>query len=274
MEIDAEALEKLQRPFRPKDVEFRAQTVTRDGTKALALPFIDSRAVQDRLDDILGPANWQCRYQFSPDGKKTLCEIGVRCDGEWIWKADGAGDSDVEPEKGALSDAFKRAAVKWGIGRYLYDLPALWVPCESRDGNGKKQFVKFTTDPRAILSQASGATEQPTPERAPAAAAPRPPAARPESRGDQAATDHAAVGKGEREGLIAEMQERFTRLHPETKFYPWASEVLGHGAKHPLELAEMQAVVRHLRVEEAVKEGQARQGGTPAPDTSALRQGL
>jgi hypothetical protein len=80
----------------------------------------------------------------------------------------------------------------------------------------------------------------------------------PESRGD-----HAAVGKGEREGLIAEMQERFTRLHPETKFYPWASEVLGHAAKHPLELAEMQAVVRHLRVEEAVQEGQARQGGAP-----------
>jgi hypothetical protein len=97
----------------------------------------------------------------------------------------------------------------------------------------------------------------------------------PESRGDQKATapqaDHSAAGKGEREDLIAEMQERFIHLHPDTKFYPWASEVLGCEAKHPLELTQIKAVVRHLRTEAAVLEGQARQAGG---ETSALRQGL
>jgi hypothetical protein len=91
----------------------------------MALAYIDSRDVQDRLDAVCGAGGWQCRYPHA--GQKTVCEIGVKIDGEWIWKADGAGDSDVEAEKGALSDAFKRAAVKWGIGRYLYDLDSPWV---------------------------------------------------------------------------------------------------------------------------------------------------
>jgi hypothetical protein len=51
---------------------------------------------------------------------------------EWVWKANGAGNSDVEAEKGACSDAFKRAAVLWGIGRYLYDLDSPWVALNGR----------------------------------------------------------------------------------------------------------------------------------------------
>jgi hypothetical protein len=97
---------------------------------------------------------------------------------------------------------------------------------------------------------------------------------KPDREGPDSSGDHAAVGKGEREALIAEMQERFTRLHPETKFYPWASGILGHEARHPLGLDDMKAVVRHLRTEEALLEGQARLGGAIVADTSALRQGL
>ena len=55
-----------------------------------------------------------------------------------MWKADGAGQTDMEAEKGALSDALKRAAVRWGIGRYLYDLKAPWIVLEQR---GKSSFI-------------------------------------------------------------------------------------------------------------------------------------
>ena len=95
----------------------------------MALAYIDARDVQDRLDAVCGVDGWQCRDVPMHD-KKTVCEVGVRIGNEWIWKADGAGDSDVEAEKGALSDAFKRAAVRWGIGRYLYDLESPWVALE------------------------------------------------------------------------------------------------------------------------------------------------
>ena len=156
-------LAKLKAPF-PKDrVSWRAQTLTKDGGKAMALAYIDARDVMERLDEVCGPENWQKRYSHAD--KKTVCEIGIKVGGEWVWKADGAGDSDIEAEKGALSDAFKRAAVSWGIGRYLYDLDTPWVPCESKEFNGKKQFVKFTDDP---WNHVKGAKAPPTESEHPA----------------------------------------------------------------------------------------------------------
>lgn len=164
-------LNKLKAPF-PKDrVSWRAQTVTKTGDKALALAYIDARDVMERLDEVCGPAGWQCRYTHAD--KKTVCEIGVFCSyeatlgGEWVWKSDGAGDSDVEAEKGALSDAFKRAAVRWGVGRYLYDLETPWVPCESRDANGKKQFVRFTDDPWKHVKGQKAASTKDEPKESP-----------------------------------------------------------------------------------------------------------
>ena len=59
--------------------------------------------------------------------------------GRWVWKSDGAGATDFEGAKGAFSDSFKRAAVHWGIGRYLYDLDAPWVAIEQR---GKSSVIK------------------------------------------------------------------------------------------------------------------------------------
>lgn len=130
----------------PRDaISWRAQTVTKAGDKALALAYIDARDVMDRLDSVIGSESWQDRYEFS--GPRTICYLSIKVDGEWITKADGAGDTDVEAEKGAISDAFKRAAVKWGIGRYLYAMPTPWVPCESYESGGKNRWKSWTDDP-------------------------------------------------------------------------------------------------------------------------------
>lgn len=135
----------LKSEFPKERIHWRAQSVTKDGSKAMALAYIDARDVMERLDDVCGAENWQCEYSHAEI--KTICRIGIRVNDEWIWKADGAGATQVEAEKGAISDAFKRAAVKWGIGRYLYDIPAPWVPCECSEWNGKKQWKKWKADP-------------------------------------------------------------------------------------------------------------------------------
>jgi hypothetical protein len=127
----------LAAPFPPDRVSWRVGSTTGDKSKGMALAYIDARDVMHRLDSTCGPAGWQCRYPHA--NGKTVCEVGLKVDGEWIWKADGAGDTDYEAEKGALSDAFKRAAVRWGIGRYLYDLSAPWVEVEAR---GKSFIIK------------------------------------------------------------------------------------------------------------------------------------
>lgn len=135
----------LRAEFPREAISWRAQTLTKTGDKALALAYIDARDVMNRLDDVMGPENWKDRYEFS--GGTAICYLAIRHNEEWIEKADGAGSTDVEAEKGQISDALKRSAVRWGVGRYLYDLPTVWAPCESYEKNGKFYWSKWKGDP-------------------------------------------------------------------------------------------------------------------------------
>jgi len=119
-------MKELSAPFNPDKVHWRVGSTTKDNSKGLALAYLDARDVQDRLDNVCGVENWQSDYIDAGNGK-TCCRIGIKIGDEWIWKADGAGDTAIEGDKGAFSDAFKRAAVSWGIGRYLYRLENIWV---------------------------------------------------------------------------------------------------------------------------------------------------
>lgn len=148
--------DRLKAAFPPDRVSWRVGPTMADKSRGLALCYIDARDVADRLDEVCGPANWQCRYPHA-DGK-TVCEIGIRCEAEWIWKADGAGDSEMEAEKGALSDAFKRAAVRWGVGRYLYDVPGTWVDIEAK---GKSYAIKASELARLAQTLRGPATAAP-----------------------------------------------------------------------------------------------------------------
>jgi len=130
--------QKLECPFPPAAVSWRIGRKSSDKKSAMLLAYIDARDVMERLDKAVGFANWQCRYTLAEAGL-LVCEIGLRVDGEWIWRANGAGDTQVEAEKGKCSDAFKRAAVVWGIGRYLYGLPSPRVELD--------QYGKWSKDP-------------------------------------------------------------------------------------------------------------------------------
>lgn len=167
--------QRLAAPFPPEAVSWRVGTsnkkkVQRDtgnqqakATKGQVLAYLNARDVMDRLDEVCGPEGWQDRYPHVD--KKTVCEIDIWVDGRgWITKADGAGDSDIEAEKGALSDAFKRAAVRWGIGRYLYHLPTPWVDLDEWERIPEAEMKKL----RALLSR-DAAVPAKTPDSAPTA---------------------------------------------------------------------------------------------------------
>ena len=139
----------LSEPFPTEYIEWRVGSTNErwrkdnEPLKGKPLCYIDARAVMDRLDSVCGPEGWQNTYLFGP-GSSLICNLGIRMPGsnEWLWKADGAGATDVEAEKGAMSDALKRAAVRWGVGRYLYDIDAKQVDLEVR---GKTAFIPAST---------------------------------------------------------------------------------------------------------------------------------
>ena len=120
---------RLAEPFPANEVQFRAGPTNKDKTKAMALAYIDARQVMERLDSVVGIANWQDDYMDQSDGS-TLCSLSLRINGEWIVKRDCGAPSDQKESdnraKSRISEALKRAAVKWGIGRYIYELPPVW----------------------------------------------------------------------------------------------------------------------------------------------------
>lgn len=133
-------LEKLAAPFPPEKIHWRVGATTKDGKKSLAFPYVDARDVQHRLDEIFG-ADWQCECAPGPLGT-IICKIGlpVGPSDEMRWRSNGAGATgDVTDgreremaQKGAYSDAFKRAASTWGVARYLYDTPDVWVAIDEK----------------------------------------------------------------------------------------------------------------------------------------------
>lgn len=117
--------EALTAPFTFDEIHWRIGPMTKDKTKTKPLAYMDARNVMDRLDEVCGPAGWGCDYDSAGPG--VVCSISIWVDGQWVTKSDGAGATDIEGVKGAYSDAFKRAAVRWGIGRYLYGMDSPWV---------------------------------------------------------------------------------------------------------------------------------------------------
>lgn len=141
--------ERLAAEFPRNAIHWRSQKLTQSGNKALALAYLDARDVQDRLDQVCTPAGWRNTVTETSKGR-VLSTIEILIDGQWVGKCDGAGDTAVEGEKGGISDAFKRSAVLWGIGRYLYRLPTVWAPCKSREypeGSGKRFFKEWIGSP-------------------------------------------------------------------------------------------------------------------------------
>lgn len=137
----------LSAPFANEDIDWRVSVTTRDKDKGLAVPYVTNRAIQNRLDGTVGIDGWQNQFVPWKEGKAQLCGISIYFDQQkqWLTKWDGADDSDFESVKGGLSDSMKRAAVEWGIGRYLYGMTQIWVRIEQR---GKSYAIIDDERPR------------------------------------------------------------------------------------------------------------------------------
>lgn len=133
-------LKSLGEPLPSTSISWRVGFKNEDKTRGQALPYIDARVVQNRLDEVVGPGAWKNRFQEVVIGDRLVavrCALSVKVDGEWVEKEDAAqlNGNDEKSDlaiKGVYSDALKRAAVQWGIGRYLYAFNAPWVDLDER----------------------------------------------------------------------------------------------------------------------------------------------
>jgi hypothetical protein len=139
----------LKRPFDQRKLRWRK------GPGGKELVYITARDVMDRLDEAVGISGWESSYREVMG--RVVCELTLCIEGKYITKCDGADDTTIEGAKGALSDALKRAAVQFGVGRYLYHpaafddnrKPVMWATPEgydklmkAREAEEIKQFKK------------------------------------------------------------------------------------------------------------------------------------
>ena len=135
--IDNKTALALASPFNDEDVKWKPQITTKGKDKQAIMrngqqvagctAHIDARAVMNRLDEVVGVGSWSDSYQVLPNGRNVQCTLTV-CG---VSKSDVGEPNDggfADSMKAAYSDALKRAAVKFGIGRYLYDMEMEWLP--------------------------------------------------------------------------------------------------------------------------------------------------
>lgn len=183
----------LSDPFKADEIEWRvmrAGKTQKGAVWAAVAPYITSRAIMDRLDQVAGPQFWKVEYAF-PSAKGVICSLSIYCCGEWLTKQDGAEQTDIESLKGGISGSLKRAAVLWGIGRYLYQLPEGWAEIVERGTRGAirsktKEVGEFWWVPPLLPEWALPPKKETTNAKPPSS--PAQPAARPapQTNGSQA----------------------------------------------------------------------------------------
>ncbi len=141
----------LTAPFPADCIHWKPLSIK--GNRALAVAFLDARAVMQRLDSVFGVGGWRDSYVVA-DGGSVICTLSVKVDGEWVCKTD-VGSPSEQPDDGdklkaAFSDSLKRAAIKLGIGRFLYRLPRQWVDFDPQT----RQFVQTPKLPAWALPAA------------------------------------------------------------------------------------------------------------------------
>ena len=130
----------LRDPFPTNQIKVKPQSVHED--KGLVTFYVDARLVAERLNECVGPDKWADAYMVITTDPQAGLPVECRLTVDGVTKADvgqiAPGPIDDKAWKSSYSDAFKRAAVKFGIGAYLYESPNIWA--EIKIGrNGKAQ---------------------------------------------------------------------------------------------------------------------------------------
>lgn len=132
----------LAEPFPAGDIKWRVQSAWPDsGTvKCLVFPYITKTALETRLDEVCGPDNWHTTgmttHELHAGVLAAQVGISIWTGEQWVTKFDVSDVPKREAAKGSYSGAFKRAGCKWGVGRYLGRVPAMFAETSKTGGKG------------------------------------------------------------------------------------------------------------------------------------------
>lgn len=132
-------IKKFTAPLQPHEIEWKIQSKTSTG-KTIVVPYIDARAVYNRLDEAFGWEGWS--LDIEPLEKGVVARLTIN----GATRADGSDYTKVEGFKGGISGAIKRVAHQFGLGRDLYDYPTVMIDADVKYlNNYLPQLRQITT---------------------------------------------------------------------------------------------------------------------------------
>ena len=133
-----------------EDIEVRVGNFNKAKTKCTLLLYKTARTDAKILDEVVGCYNWQKKF-YELKGV-IYCSLGIYFEDrkEWIWKDDAGAETQIETEKGTASDAFKRAAFAWSLGRELYSAPKIWLDNPDNYCDFEVEHISYNEKNRTI----------------------------------------------------------------------------------------------------------------------------
>jgi len=150
---------KLSAPLPPGVIAWRqdGKAVQRDGKYvARFVAYIDANTVRERLDSVV-PGEWDLTLELLPtlagqdENGEQSCSFKARLQILGVIREDVGTGRDY---KSAATDAFKRAAVRFGIAHELYSFEQNWVQV---DGDGR--YAKPLEDPAVVYARRQARVE-------------------------------------------------------------------------------------------------------------------
>ena len=156
--LTPEMIQGLRKPFAADAVKWKVQTNPRDEKNmALVVAFIDARDAAERLDAVTG-GDWSDDYAspvVSVEGILSVeCSLTIagvtRKDVGSVTLGEKPGDNE-DAVKAVYSDAFKRAALKFGVNAPMYRYPTVWARVEQKGRSwmltdeSKRDLAELTT---------------------------------------------------------------------------------------------------------------------------------
>ena len=133
------------------------KAVQRDGKYvARFVAYIDANTVRERLDSVV-PGEWDLTLDLLPtlagqdDSGEQTCSFKARLQILGVIREDVGTGRDY---KSAATDAFKRAAVRFGIAHELYGFDQNWVQVD-----GDSRYAKPLEDPAVVYARRQARAE-------------------------------------------------------------------------------------------------------------------
>ena len=135
-------LAQLAEPFDVSEIKWRVTQTANKGTRGMVKPYADPRAYHDRLNKVLTACGWTSSYHVCTltnimrargNNKEVMsgkvfstCTVTIDGIGTHSGTGEEWADSDCAMTS-ADAQSFKRACSAFGLGRYTYSVPGVWV---------------------------------------------------------------------------------------------------------------------------------------------------